>query len=1676
MKHPINQHVKQFLSVLLCICMSIPSLFWGSSMQVASAAETIMPFTPTQDAFVSNFNGQGSSLGTSLSATKLIYGKMRHTYFKFDLSSIDTERYDVGEMNMMLSFRKSHSPNELVFTESESTLRDTSTDWTVTNVTYNNRPYDIVGSPVVTQEVTSNGEENLTVDLSTIFQHALSQGRKVVSIHLTTTKVNDSTVGASELYSSRNTTYPGPSLNVTLGNPIVNDGVDRTALSALISQADQFDETAYTTESWAIYSTALTTAKDLLVNNTTQSEVNQAILTLQSAMNNLVDAELPSKLTGPDMGNYFNNSKTAAMILTMKNGEGQYVKVDPVTEKLSLTSNAAEASPFALYVLDYFATVDHVEPEVGATRTAYSIKSLVNNKYLTIQNYFSAEEFLSNTHQYFHIVSGAPSGSSTDRTFEIKASASTPGWNERFYVDQYANSGYYRIWSHLSTMRDDTNFNRFNVKMTDNAMLSSGTASEDTEYRFYFEKVTGKDQLEVSQEVSGDDAALFWKPVNGDTNPANYSVNGTVSGAVYTEGLMHLTISGLNVGVHPYAVAYNGSGYQTEADVKVRIFSHPGILLTMEDLEKMKAHIQAKEEPWYSDYQRMVNGVSYDVASYEYQTMVFSNVGRGGAPSDSGNIGYFEKGGNAAYFNALQWVITGDNLYAAKAADLLMQWANTLKVIDGRDRILGAGINAYKYASAAEIIKHYHGGYSGYSDTDFKALKDMMINVVYPVIQDAGVPMLANGNWDVAALVSMMAIGVLCDNSEIFDRAMTFYQDIHTNGSIFAYVNDSGQTMETGRDQAHAMLALGYMSELCMIAKNQNVDLYSLYTNRLAKAFEYVAKYNLYAKELYGEDLPFVAMPNVFGDTSRGYYGAGFNSDSNGLNRGEFRPIFEQGLALYSKVDGVDLTWTARAAAAMRPQGMVHFDNLNFGTMTYYNGEPDREVRGPYFQMRTRWEPLYQRNWSTVDGQKVAETLNSYYDVNENGELTTSVMKNTAPFYQMVANDDGSYSILLLKTNTFLSVKDEQVGDYNVIKADATEIGDHEKFILRASGVGPFFLVSPMYENRIVYQDAAGSGSSSMLTLRLGTKTLSQIKDTPDITTNERLIFMYNTQDIALFGSAAPSITSAASTVVSSYGGTFQVTATGTAPISYTLEGEPDGVTMNSSTGLITVADTTGVGTYMFTVRASNGISPDTKMPFTLTVVEAPTVPGAPQNFTAMRGNRQVTLSWDAPSSNGGAVITKYEVSKDNGQTWLEADSFTGHIFTGLANGTTYTFSVRAVNSAGSGPETEAQAAPKASSSSSSGSSSITAGPVQDEETHSISLNGNSGALTLNEDGSYSLASTGEQIKQALGDSNELVIHAKDVSNLSVGLPVSAMGTASLTVTSDIGSVTVPNATLQNMAKKYGDSLVLRIRKGSYMVELLDNGKPAEYDDPGYPLTITLPVKVTEGREASNYVVIKKENGRNVILPLAVGDGERVTFDVTATGTYDVVDNSLAFQDVISSDWAAKDIGFVTARRLFEGTGDKQFNPEASMTRAMFTQVLANLEGIDRSESRTPEFSDVPDGQWYTGAVDWASKKGIINGTRTNTFSPEDSVTREQMAIMLYNYASSKGYKLSIISGTEFADKDSVSPWAREAVHAIAAAGILTGKPGGYFDPQTNATRAEVAAVFARFIRALSSN
>ena len=141
------------------------------------------------------------------------------------------------------------------------------------------------------------------------------------------------------------------------------------------------------------------------------------------------------------------------------------------------------------------------------------------------------------------------------------------------------------------------------------------------------------------------------------------------------------------------------------------------------------------------------------------------------------------------------------------------------------------------------------------------------------------------------------------------------------------------------------------------------------------------------------------------------------------------------------------------------------------------------------------------------------------------------------------------------------------------------------------------------------------------------------------------------------------------------------------------------------------------------------------------------------------------------------------------------------------------------------------------------------------------------------------------------------------------------------------------------------------------------------------------------------------------------------------------------------------------------------------MTRAMFAQVLANLEGIDLAAfaNVSPSFEDVSADAWYFAAVQWAAEMGIVRGVGDGNFDPSRPITREQMAVMLHRYITIRDIEIPRDETTEFIDQADISYWAVDAVGAIQAAGIIQGNNGA-FSPQNNATRAEVATIFARFL------
>ncbi|MDW7667883.1 MAG: S-layer homology domain-containing protein [Bacillota bacterium] len=179
------------------------------------------------------------------------------------------------------------------------------------------------------------------------------------------------------------------------------------------------------------------------------------------------------------------------------------------------------------------------------------------------------------------------------------------------------------------------------------------------------------------------------------------------------------------------------------------------------------------------------------------------------------------------------------------------------------------------------------------------------------------------------------------------------------------------------------------------------------------------------------------------------------------------------------------------------------------------------------------------------------------------------------------------------------------------------------------------------------------------------------------------------------------------------------------------------------------------------------------------------------------------------------------------------------------------------------------------------------------------------------------------------------------------------------------------------------------------------------------------------------------------------------------------------FEDVSNDNWYYEPVGFVTEMGLFKGTNDGEFSPNATMTRAMLVTVLYRFHG--NQESLTGKFEDVDPNQWYADGVMWAASSGIVDGYGNNTFGPNNKITREQIAVILYRYGSMIGYDMSSsaeISG--FKDGDEISNYAVDSIKWAIGEGLINGKSSDILDPTGEATRAEVAAILMRFIIKLS--
>lgn len=186
----------------------------------------------------------------------------------------------------------------------------------------------------------------------------------------------------------------------------------------------------------------------------------------------------------------------------------------------------------------------------------------------------------------------------------------------------------------------------------------------------------------------------------------------------------------------------------------------------------------------------------------------------------------------------------------------------------------------------------------------------------------------------------------------------------------------------------------------------------------------------------------------------------------------------------------------------------------------------------------------------------------------------------------------------------------------------------------------------------------------------------------------------------------------------------------------------------------------------------------------------------------------------------------------------------------------------------------------------------------------------------------------------------------------------------------------------------------------------------------------------------------------------------------------------LPFEDVPPGSWFEPAVSHVYEKGLFNGNSATAFAPDAAMTRAMFVQVLYNHCSTKELGERALEFTDVQSSDWYYAPVMWAASHEIVNGTSPTTFGPNQKVTREQMAVMLYNYLKVTRNDISFSADgkdTAFPDYNQVNGYATEAIAWAANSGILNGS-SGYLQPGKNSTRAEVAQMFTNADSKLASD
>ena len=287
------------------------------------------------------------------------------------------------------------------------------------------------------------------------------------------------------------------------------------------------------------------------------------------------------------------------------------------------------------------------------------------------------------------------------------------------------------------------------------------------------------------------------------------------------------------------------------------VFRHPGLLVTEPDFTRIRELIKNGQQPWTGWWDKLC---ADRFATLDTKPYPLPGVYRADGSKNNLYVDIWR-----AWSLTLRWKISGDTRYADKVVEFLDAWANTLKVVgtvppgstahDDHTFILMAGMQGHQFAQIGEILRTY----SGWAPEKLKRFQDMLMTVFAPIsswfLSDGRIK--SHANWDMASIVGAMAIGIFCDNVELYRLACDSYA-ANNRGKLRNFGNGSalhgvyymhpghfGQWEESGRDQGHSTLGMSLGGDVMEMAWNQGDDLYGLYNNRFLAAAEYVARSNL---------------------------------------------------------------------------------------------------------------------------------------------------------------------------------------------------------------------------------------------------------------------------------------------------------------------------------------------------------------------------------------------------------------------------------------------------------------------------------------------------------------------------------------------------------------------------------------------------------------------------------------------------------------------------------------------------------------------------------------------------------------------------------------------------------------------------------------------------------------